>query len=88
MCRGNLQELEQMVGVVFVRDKVEIILQRFEPDISTRGHIEQLNGIADRINFTEKWYRHLCYCFEYTYGILLDTRANISSNRGFEWQLK
>ena len=61
MCRGNFQYLEQMVGVGFVRDKAEILLQPFELDISTRENVEQLNGIVDRTDFTDKWYRHLCY---------------------------
>ena len=48
-----------MVGVGFVRDKIEILLQPFKPDINTREHIEQLNGIVDYTNFTYNWYMPL-----------------------------
>ena len=88
MRRGNFQQLEPMIGVGFIRNKKKELLQLFEPDNESKKFVDDLNGIGDRNDFEDKWYRHLCYCFECLYAIMIDSNANISSNPGFEWQLK
>ena len=88
MCKGKFNQLVQMVGVGFLRDKTNILCELFGPDLKTREHITKLCGTGNRNDFSDKWYRHLCYCFECTYALLIDQRANISSNPGFEWQLQ
>ena len=72
-----------MVGVGFVRDKALVLSELFPPDITTREHIMRLSGTGNRNDFVDKWYRHLCYCFECVYALMIDERANISSNPGF-----
>jgi hypothetical protein len=88
MCKGKCNQLVQMVGVGFVREKALVLSELFPSDITTREHIMRLSGTGDRNEFVDKWYRHLCYCFECVYALMIDERANISSNPGFEWQLQ
>ena len=88
MCKGKFNQLVQMVGVGFVRDKSLVFSKLFEPDLRTKEYVTKLCGTGNRNSFIDKWYRHLCYCFECTYALLIDERANISSNPGFEWQLQ
>ena len=59
----------------------------FEGDKRIKDHVNRLNGVSIRTNFKDKWYRHICYCFECVYTLLIDEGCSISINSGFEWQL-
>ena len=88
MCRGVFQQLQPLIGVGLLRSKSSTIMSLFDPDINSKNHVTKLNGVGDRNGFEEKWYRHICYCFECLYAIMIDVNTNISTNPGFEWQLK
>ena len=87
MCRGEFQQLMQMYGVGFKRSSIKDIVKMFEGDKRSKEHVDRLTGVGIRISFEDKWYRHICYCFECVYALMLDESCNISSNPGFEWQL-
>ena len=88
MCRGVFQQLQPLIGVGLLRSKSSTIMSLFDPDINSKNHVTKLNGVGDRNGFEDKWYRHICYCFECLYAIMIDVNTNISTNPGFEWQLK
>ena len=47
-----------------------------------------LKGVNTRDTLNEKKYRHLCYLSESAYALAVSDTMNISSNPGFEWQLR
>ena len=87
MCKGDFQQLKQMYGVGFSRSSMNQVVELFRGDTRSRDYVNRLNGVGLRSSFKDKWYRHICYCFECAYALLIDENCNISSNPGFEWQL-
>ena len=73
-----------MIGIGFVYGKSKHMLQLFEPSVRSREHTQELNGICDRNELSDKWYMHPCNCFECLYVILIDAHENILSKPGFE----
>ena len=61
MYPGNFQQLEPMICVRFMRNKNNDLLKLFEPDKNSKVCVGNLNGIGDCNEFTDKWYRHICY---------------------------
>ena len=88
MCRGVFQKLNALFGVSLMKSQSSMVMSLFEPDSNNNLHVSKLNGIGDRNGFEDKWYMHICYCFECVYAIIIDVNTHISSNPGFEWQLK
>ena len=83
MCRGDFQQLTQTFGVGFLRSDITDIIKLFEGDKRSKDHVNRLNGVGIRTTFQDKWYRHIFYCFECAYALLIDEGYNMSSNPGF-----
>ena len=84
--KGTFQQLEQLIGIGFRREKMNEVVSLFDWDNEENYEIEKLKGINTKDSLIEKKYRHICYLAESTYALAIS--ENISSNPGFEWQLK
>ena len=86
--KGTFQQLEQLMGIGFERIHIEKIVGLFDWDDEENYEISNLKGVNTRDTLTEKKYRHICYLTESVYALAISEMFNISSNPGFEWQLR
>ena len=82
--KGNFQQLEPLIGMVFKRNKKEEINALFHWSKSEESELDRLSLTRKYQSLDDKKYRRLCYMFETAYGLALEPRRDISSNPGCE----
>ena len=86
--KGTFLQLEQLMGMGFERQKMKEVVSLFDWDEEEEHELGLLKGINTRDTLNDKKYRHLCYLSESAYALAVSDTMNISSNPGFEWQLR
>ena len=86
--KGTFLQLEQLMGIGFERQNMNEIVSLFSWDEEEKHELSLLKGINTRDTMNDKKYRHLCYLSESAFALAVSDRLNISSNPGFEWQLR
>ena len=86
--KGVFQQLGQLIGIGFDRRKMKEIVSLFEWGDEEIYELQKLKGINARDTMDDKKYRHICYLTESVYALAISESKNISSNPGFEWQLR
>ena len=87
--KGTFQDLEQLGLLGFDRQKAQQIVDLFEWSDLEKEQLGKLSVTASHDdNWLSRQYRHSIYCAEIAGGLALDPLLNLSSNPGFEWQLR
>jgi len=87
--RGTFQDLEQLVLLGFERQKAQQIVDLFEWSDLEKEQLGKLSVTASHEDtLLSRQYRHIIYCAEITGGLAPDPSLNLSSNPGFEWQIR
>ena len=86
--KGEFEQLEQLIGISFDRRKMEKIVSLFEWNDEELFELNKLKGLNPKDTIIDKQYRHICYLTESVYALAISNSMNISSNPGFEWQLR
>ena len=60
----------------------------FDWSVEEEYKIANLKGVNTRDSIADKKYRHICYLCESVYALAVSNELNISTNPGFEWQLR
>ena len=82
------QKLEQLIGIGLDRSKMNEIVGLFGWNEEKVFELDKLTVVSTRDTMTDKKYRHICYLCESVYALSVRGDMNISTNPGFEWQLR
>ena len=86
--RGEFEQLEQLFEITFYQRKMDKIVSLFKWDDEELFELDKLKGVNTNDTITDKQYRHVCYLTESVYALAINSTMNISSNPGYEWQLR
>jgi len=86
--KGDYGQLEQLMGIGFNRTDKKDLVRMFEWNAEELYEIKKLSGLNKKDSMEDKRYRHICYLCESVYALAVRNQMNISSNPGFEWQLR
>ena len=83
--KGTFQQLESLIVMGFNRTKKDEIDALLHWSKSEESELKLLSGNGKHQSLEDTKYRHMCYIFETSYGLALESRCDISSNSGCKW---
>ena len=86
--KGDFDQLDLLLGTGFHRTKSKEIVSMVDWSVEEEYEIANLKGVNTRDSIEDKKYRHICYLCKSVYAFAISNELNISTNPGFEWQLR